>query len=234
MLILAADTSTPYLSIALCRDTAVVAEISILADRKHSEKLLLYVDQLLRETETALSDIDLLAIAHGPGSFTGIRVGVSAWKGLAAGADLPIVGISTLDALARRAEASERTLCTLLDAKMNEVYGAVYRYERTERRVLLDHTVAPVEAILEHCSEDTLFLGDGATLYSEQIRTVFPDAQMLHNAYGYPGASAVAFEALTLIESGVRSANTNVTPVYLRKSQAEVNRDEQQNPLSTL
>jgi len=227
MLILAADTSTPYLSIALYKNARLVAEISEYAERKHAENILLYLDQILQETDTSLLDIDLLAVAHGPGSFTGVRVGVSAWKGLAAGANIPIIGISTLDALARRADLASGTVCTLLDAKMNEVYAAVYRYQRGERQTLYDHTVAPIDSILRHCPEDTAFLGDGAALYREQIASAFPKAKLFPKAFDFPGASSVALEALALTESRTQPPESNVTPVYLRQSQAEVNRDQQ-------
>ena len=226
MLILATDTSTPYLSIALCDDNKVIAEVSTLADRKHSEKLLMYVDQILKETGTELTDIDLLAVAHGPGSFTGIRVGVSAWKGLASGANIPITGISTLDALAARTHTKDGTVCVLLDAKMGEVYSSIYSFDNGTRTILQSHAVSPIEDVLQNCPTDTLFLGDGATLCREQIRSIFPDAQILSEAYDFPGAVAVALEALK--QSSREATPDNVIPIYLRKSQAEIVRDEKE------
>ncbi|MBN4046826.1 tRNA (adenosine(37)-N6)-threonylcarbamoyltransferase complex dimerization subunit type 1 TsaB, partial [bacterium AH-315-P07] len=187
--------------------------------------LLAFVEILLDETNITLSDIDLLAVAHGPGSFTGVRVGVSAWKGLAAGAQIPIIGVSTLDALARRVEHSSHPVCPLLDAKMSEVYSACYRYENGHRETINTQTVATVEAVLDQCPAGTLFLGDGAALYREKIRSRFPDALIMPESCNFPGATAIAAEAVSSYDPESDACEINVSPVYLRKSQAEVVRD---------
>jgi len=152
MLILSSDTSTAYYSVALTRDRHVLAEVSVEGGRKHSERLLETVDWLLRETGRELSDVDMLAVAHGPGSFTGLRVGVAAWKGLALGAGLPLVGVSTLDAMSRMPEMHDGWACPMLDAKMQEVYGAVYRFEDGTRTSVKPASACPVERLLDGLS----------------------------------------------------------------------------------
>lgn len=226
MLILATDTSTPYLSIALCDGAKVLAEITRYADRQHAEKLLTYTQWMLEEHDTSLSDIDLLAVSHGPGSFTGLRVGVAAWKGLATGAGLPIMGVPTLDALSRRAPMATGHVCVLLDAKMKEVYASIYRYENGERQCIQEAVVAPVETVLSKCPEGTLFLGDGAGLYAERISSAMPAAVILPEIYHPISAATVALEAASLMEAGVEPQNDQVSPIYLRKSQAEALRDQ--------
>ena len=226
MLILATDTSTPYLSIALCDGDKVLAEITRYADRQHAEKLLEYTQWMLAENNTELSAIELLAVSHGPGSFTGLRVGVAAWKGLATGAGLPIMGISTLDALARRAPIANGHVCALLDAKMKEVYATIYRYENGVRSCIQEALVAPIETVVEECPEGTLFLGDGAGLYATAITEHLPSAIVLPEAYHPISAAMVALEAVALLASGVEPQNDLVSPIYLRKSQAEVMRDQ--------
>ena len=225
MLILATDTSTPYLSIALCDGSTVLAEITRYADRQHAEKLLIYTQWLLAEHNKELSDIDLLAVSHGPGSFTGLRVGVAAWKGLATGAGLPIMGVSTLDALARQAPLANGHVCALLDAKMKEVYATIYRFENGERTCIQEALVAPIEKVLPLCPEGTVFLGDGASLYAEAINSASTTHVVLPEIYHPISAAAVALEATYLMEAGVEAQNNAVSPIYLRKSQAEVLRD---------
>lgn len=230
MIILSADTSTPYLSVALTNDLQVLAQLTTHANRKHSEKLLEYTDMLLRETNTTLHDIELLAIAHGPGSFTGLRIGISAWKGLASGSHTPLIGISTLDALSTRAGAPNTPVCTLLDAKMKEVYAALYECGAHQRTSLVEETVCPLDTILEQCPDNTTFLGDGATLYQSEILDQLPHANVLSESFDYPGALAVATEAFHQFNQNPQIVSTNVCPVYLRKSQAEAMRQPDPAP----
>ena len=222
MLILATDTSTPYLSIALCDNESIIAEVSLAADRKHAELILFHTDRILTETDTPLHNIDLLAVAQSPGSFTGVRVGVSAWKGLAAGANIPIIGVSTLDVLAHRAQGVT-TICTLLDAKMGEVYAAVFTSDNGKQTLTQKPFVADIDTVLLQCPPDAAFIGDGATLYREEILKARPRAALLSEALCFPGATAVAGVALSMMAKGFQPDTTPVEPLYLRKSQAEVN-----------
>lgn len=221
MIILSADTSTAYYSVALCDDEHVLAEVTIEGGRKHSERLLETVDWLLSETGLELSDVEMLAISHGPGSFTGLRVGVSAWKGLALGADLPLVGVSTLDAMARLTPASEGTICPLLDAKMQEVYGALYRFENGQRLKVKADSVCPVEEMFEGLSGPVMCLGEGAEEYRDRIVQAYPDAAFAPEGCNFPRASTVASEAMHALAAGAACDAAQLRPVYLRKSQAE-------------
>ena len=221
MLILSADTSTAYYSVALNSDDHVLAEVSVEGGRKHSERLLETVDWLLHETGFKLNEIDLLAISHGPGSFTGLRIGVAAWKGLAAGAGLSLVGVSTLDAMARLVAVCDGCVCPLLDAKMQEVYGAIYRFEDGARVKMQADTVCPVEDLLHGLSGKVMFFGEGAEVYRHRIEDVLPEATFASGACSFPRASAVALEALHALAEGAPRDPALVRPVYLRKSQAE-------------
>ena len=221
MLILSSDTSTAYYSVALSDDRHVLAEVCVEGGRKHSERLLETVDWLLHETGCELNNIDMWAIAHGPGSFTGLRVGVAAWKGLALGAGLPLVGVSTLDAMSRMPELHDGWACPILDAKMQEVYGAVYRFEDGTRTSVKPDTVCPVEELLDGLSGKVTFFGEGAEVYRQRIQDLLPEAVFTSGACDYPRASTVGFEALHLLEEGASSDPGSVRPVYLRKSQAE-------------
>jgi len=162
MKILAADTSTGYNSVALCEDDHVLAESVVDAGRKHSERLLETVDWVLGEAGHTLRDVDLLAVSIGPGSFTGLRVGASTWKGLAFAAELPLAGVPTLDAMTRLSAFTHGTVCPLLDAKMQEVYGAAYGFEKGMRTKLIEDRVCSVESIVGELSGEALYFGDGA------------------------------------------------------------------------
>ena len=224
MKILAADTSTSINTVAVCDDGRVLAEIIVECGRSHSERLIDTVDWVLAEAGLKIEDMDALAISVGPGSFTGVRVGVATWKGLALGARLPLAPVPTLDAMTRLGAFREGLLCPLLDARMREVFGAVYRFTNGRREKLTPDRVCPVDSLLDEIDGDAVFLGNGVELYRERILERRPGAAFAPAICSVPRASAVAAEARALIEQGVCTDAALVSPVYLRKSQAEMNR----------
>jgi tRNA threonylcarbamoyladenosine biosynthesis protein TsaB len=226
MKILAADTSTSINTVALCEDGRILAETVVDCGRAHAERLLSTVDWILAEAGLRLHDVDMLAISSGPGSFTGLRVGVATWKGLALGAGLPLTGVPTLDALSRVYPMHEGTLCPLLDAKMGEVFGAVYRFDGGARITIARERVCPVKSFLEELTGTVHFLGDGAPRYWEDIARLLPGARLVPAGMRMPRASAVAEEARAILADGGTADASTVAPVYLRKSQAEVARDQ--------
>lgn len=221
MIVLAADTSTSYNSVALCDGGCVLAETAVKAGRRHSERLLATVDWILAEAGTALERVELLAISQGPGSFTGLRVGIAAWKGLALANGLPLVGVPTLDAMARSAAFHRGIVCPLLDARMNEVFGAVYECNGASCAKRSEDRVCPIEIFLDGLEDGALFLGDGALLYRDAIESHNPGALLAPDAYSAPRASNVAFEGLALLAAGTPCDGAALDAVYLRKSQAE-------------
>jgi tRNA threonylcarbamoyladenosine biosynthesis protein TsaB len=178
--------------------------------------------------------VELLAIAIGPGSFTGLRIGAATWKGLALANRLPLVGVSTLDAMTQLAPfAPSGYLATILDARMKEVFAAVYRYDESGRSTVIEPCALKPEALIARMeglpdfSPDGLGLvGDGATLYGPQCAERWPSATLVPPFLGVPRASAVAKEALDALARGASSDAATVSPIYLRKSQAEINREK--------
>jgi len=221
---LAADTSTSINTIAVCDGDRILAETVVECGRKHSERLLATTHWVLGEAGLALADVDVLAVAVGPGSFTGLRIGVAAWKGLAFGARKPLIAVPTLDAMARLVDSQYALACCVLDAKMGEVYGAVYRFEAGNRSKLTSDRVCPIEDLLEGLGGKPYFLGNGALRYRERITKVVPGAAFAPARASVPRGSAVAAEGAALFASGVSGDPTLVVPVYLRKSQAEEKR----------
>ena len=233
-IILAADTSTATNSVALCHDTVVLAETVVAAGRLHSERLIPTIDWLLKEAGLTLAGVELLAVAIGPGSFTGLRIGAATWKGLALANGLPLAGVPTLDAMTRLCPFPPRGyLATVLDARMKEVFAAVYRLDGGERHTVIAPLACRPEALAESLEQLPDFdpaalglVGDGATLYDGYFRERWPDATIAPPSLGVPRASAVAQEALHAIGRGLPTDPAAVTPVYLRKSQAEINREK--------
>jgi tRNA threonylcarbamoyladenosine biosynthesis protein TsaB len=224
MRILAADTSTSIITVAVCEDGAILAESVVECGRAHSERLLATVDWVIREASVTLRDIDLLAISVGPGSFTGIRIGIATWKGLALGTGKPLAGVPTLDAMSRLPGCIDGTVCPILDARMGEIFGAVYRFRSGVREKLVADCVCPIERVLGQTPDNTLFLGNGATLYRERILSKRAEAAFSGPLHNTPRASAIALEAAALVALGCETDPGKVAPIYLRKSQAEENR----------
>lgn len=223
--ILAADTSTSFCTVALWRDRSLLAESTLARERLHSERLLEMLDTLFHQTDLTLETMDALAITKGPGSFTGLRVGVAAFKGLALGACKPLVGVPTLDAMARLAPVTDGLVCPLIDARMEEVFGAVYEVKNGRPKKSGPEYIGPVEALIADLGEPVYFLGDGAEKYRARIDSVMPDALFASAETTFPRASAVAAEAESMLEAGACSDPALLEPVYLRKSQAEQARD---------
>ena len=224
MIVLAADTSTAINTVAICSGEVVLAESIVDAGRRHSERLLETIQWLLAEATLSLSDIEILAISTGPGSFTGLRVGVATFKGLAAGLRLPLVGVPTLDAMSRLLPIPDATVCPVLDARMKEVFAAAYTYSGPDRRKIVEDKVCAIEAFVELLPAPAWFLGQGATLYASRIRNVMPEARFAPATHNMPRAAAVASEAVTRLDEGDPGDAARVAPVYLRKAQAELNR----------
>ena len=237
-ILLAADTSTRYCTVAVCRmgdkynaHVRLLAETVVDRHRLHSERLISTVDWALREADVTLHDLGMLAISNGPGSFTGLRIGSAAWKGLALACSLPLVAVPTLDAMSRLVAPVNALVVPMLDARMNEVFGAVYRYENGTRRKLTPDMVCPVDTLLAAIPLDLvvpiIVLGDGAERFAEEIRRGCPTAAFMPQPISVPRASAVALEAVSMLAAGACTDPGVVAPVYLRKSQPEMVRDVQ-------
>jgi tRNA threonylcarbamoyladenosine biosynthesis protein TsaB len=234
VVILAADTTTEVNTVALTRDEELLAETVVYCRRKHSERLIDTVDWLLKECDLSNSDLDLLAISHGPGSFTGLRIGAATWKGLAFALGKPLIGVPTLDALARLAPIYDGKLLVALDARMGEVFGAFYSIISGKiEKIGNDHVLPMTELVANH--EGPLYcMGDGAWLYRNHILEFVPEAIIASPWKSIPRASAVAIEAYHMHQHGVDMDASRLSPIYLRQSQAEANREKgmsQKNPI---
>ena len=220
MLILAFESTAKAASCALLRDGKLVSQYSQCSGLTHSRTLLPMGEDMLKNAELTLEDVDLLAVAHGPGSFTGIRIGVSTVKGLCWGAEKPCVGVSTLEAMTWHGLAAGGLICPVMDARRAQVYNALFRIENGRPVRLCPDRAISLEELSEELralGESVFLVGDGAEitrsfLDAQQIPCrVAPDNLVWQDAWG------VAMAAQDKEPIGGEA----LLPVYLRLSQAE-------------
>lgn len=224
MLILALDTSTQSASIALLDDSVILCEININLGVNHSVVVLPAIHDLCRISHTEIGNIDLFACTRGPGSFTGLRVGISTVKGIALATGKPVVGVSTLDALAYNLVSSEMLVCPMLDARKNQVYTALYRTKPDNILEIKEHErIVDVKDFLSNIDNKTLFVGDGAMKHARLIHDSLPDKSF------FAPRTHQSVRAVTVGLLGKKNYNKgdllnpdDLTPAYLRLSEAEM------------
>ncbi|MBI3324048.1 MAG: tRNA (adenosine(37)-N6)-threonylcarbamoyltransferase complex dimerization subunit type 1 TsaB [Candidatus Omnitrophica bacterium] len=166
MKILAIETSSPLLGVAIVDEQAVLASYELLAERAHAAQLPVAVELVLRTAGLSLAKLDGVAIDIGPGSFTGLRIGVAFVKALLAGVPKPVIGIPSLDVLAANAAWATTRICPVLDARQRNVFAALYRGERGRAVKLSDYQLTTAQQLAQQLGpEPTLFLGDGLVRY---------------------------------------------------------------------
>jgi tRNA threonylcarbamoyladenosine biosynthesis protein TsaB len=235
MLILGIDTATTAASAALVDDGKLLREARHEPARNggplrsnHAAVLLPLIDQLLNDAARRLSDVEAFAVALGPGSFTGLRIGLSTVKGLVYGADTPIVGVPTLHAVAARVDDFDGFICPFLDARKKEVYAALFhrRGERLER--VSDDVVASPQTVIQSVrkrlgSERCLFIGDATLPYDDVVKTELGASGLLTLGEGYASTAAAAARlADERVRRGEFDAVGPMAPIYLRPSEAEL------------
>jgi tRNA threonylcarbamoyladenosine biosynthesis protein TsaB len=224
MVVLALDTTTPAGSCALAVDGSVVREEASDVSLPPATRLPLDLMALLEHSGVALGAVDVFAVATGPGSFTGLRIGISTMQGLAFAAGKPLIGVSALDALARMAnrEAAGRPIATWVDAWRGEVYAALYTHGvEVEAPV-----VAKPEEILDRfASQPTLFIGDGARTYQEKIQQRMGGPAALAEHPTPLLAGTIATIAGDTASKGAYAPPHAVRPMYVRRTDAELGRD---------
>jgi tRNA threonylcarbamoyladenosine biosynthesis protein TsaB len=228
-LLLAIESATADASVALLRGDAVVAARPVPAERPASEALLPTLLELLAETGVALAALDAFAVSVGPGSFTGLRVGVSTVKGLAFGGAQPIVPVPTLAALASLAERPDACVAALLDAQRGEVYAALHAGDALAPPLLGPTVLRPDElaaALAERAGERPIVaIGAGTAVAAAALRDRFgARCAIASPPAGVPDAKAVGRLAQRLLAAGAGVAPEALAPVYVRRAEAEVRR----------
>lgn len=219
--ILAADTSAKTATVALFENEVLIAEYTQNIGLTHSEGFLPLVETMLSATKRNISDIDYFAVTNGPGSFTGLRIGVSTVKGLAHAVKKPLVEVSTLDALAENVPHFSGYVCPILDARRQEVYAAVYK----NGEKLMEDTPLPLTDLFSFLKEHrgkVLFLGDGATNYQDVIKKALKDKAVFAPAHlVLQKASSAGIAAMKQIKAGNTVSYADIAIRYLKASQPE-------------
>lgn len=222
---LAVDTATEICGVALAVDGVVQVELSLNLGRTHNTVVMTAIRSALAMGQVDLADIDAFAVTKGPGSFTGLRIGISAVKGLVAATKKPLVGVSSLMILAHQAGGDPDLVCPMMDARRNEVYWAIYRRKGQELVPQQPEQVGPAEEILKYINAPCCFIGNGARLYAQNLMT-----RLNHPAH-WASTHWHAIRPKVLADLAWQRLQKNQTddvrtfaPVYLRKSDAELNR----------
>lgn len=229
MKILAVDTSSAVASCAICEEDKLVCECVLNNKLTHSQTLMPMIDEVFKKSELTPQDIDVFAVANGPGSFTGLRIGVTTIKGFAGATGKPVVGVNTLEALCYNLPFCPHIIAPIMDARREQVYNALYRFKNGNLvEIAAPRAIALCDVLdeLEKLGESVVFLGDGVPVFREKIKD-----KLKENALFAP-QNANAQRAASVAEAAKNKETINyseLVPVYLRKSQAEREADERGN-----
>jgi tRNA threonylcarbamoyladenosine biosynthesis protein TsaB len=227
MKILAIETATPWQSVAILDDNEILAQLGQDARGAHGTLLLPAIDRLLMETQLRLSDLDGLACSAGPGSFTGIRVGLATCLGLRAATGLPLVLVPTLEAMAWSVNSSALPICPIMKSRRGELYWAVFRRTGDDQlHRLMTECVGPPAALARCLTAHTLVCGDGWSAMESEIRAMLPGSVTV--SVGplevQPSAANVAVLGMQRFRRG-ESVGDRVDALYVQQAEAELQYD---------
>ena len=231
MRILAFETSAKAASTALLEDGRLLGEIYQNTGLTHSQTLMVMAEDLLKQCGKTVEDISAVAVAEGPGSFTGVRIGVAAAKGFAWGGEIPCCGVSTLEAMAELAGIWQGYLCPCMDARRSQVYNALFYVNRGEiQRLTPDRAIAlcDLEKELKNLQEAIFLVGDGSNLCYNTLLESVPGLVLPPEHRMHQRATGVALAAAKKLAAGAECSGAALVPNYLRLSQAERERLERE------
>lgn len=225
MKILAIESSSMVASIAVVTDDVLTAEYTINHKKTHSQTLLPMIDEVCKMAEVDMSTVDAIAIAGGPGSYTGLRIGSATAKGFGLALNKPIINVPTMDAMAYNLFSSQFIVCPIMDARRQQVYTGIYRFEGTEMKTVKPQCIMMIQDLIKELDEigsPVIFLGDGVfvdmEIIDKEMKTEHIYAPASMNS---PKASSVAALASIYYKDGKVETAAEHKPDYLRLSQAE-------------
>lgn len=226
VLILAIETATGCGSVALTRGTGhsgkVLAEYSLQPEVTHARRLLGSVQAIMKSVGVEWKQLDGIAVSQGPGSFTGLRIGMAAAQGMAMAAGIPLLPVPTLDGLAAQVPPVDSPVCCLLDARKQQVYAALYRCEDSGHQRISPFLVLRPEELVAHVQEPTLVVGPGVQACMPVLQG-HPQVRLMVTTLLAPRAAAIGFCGGTQLRSGSGELDEQVAPLYVRASEAELN-----------
>ena len=221
MKILSIDTSTKFLCLGLY-DGAKVFEYNLEVGTKLSTLITVTIKRVLEASGLSLEKIDYFACGLGPGSFTGLRVGIATIKGLGWVAKKPIVGVSTLDILAKNAKASDKLIIPMIDARRNLIYCSAYKNKNGQLKRVKPYMLLSEDDFFKHFRANSVILGDAIGIYREKILKNIKGAELLDKDYWYPKAHNLIELALEKIKANKISDAFNIKPVYLYPKECQI------------
>ena len=230
-MILAFETSAKAASVALLENGKLLGESYQNTGLTHSQTLLQMAEDLLKTCGKTPKDIKAVAVASGPGSFTGVRIGVAAAKGFAWGGEIPCVGVSTLEAMAENLGVWEGTVVPTMDARRSQTYTAIFRAENGSLKRMVDDcaiSYAELGEKLNYCKKPIFLVGDGAELCYNMLQETVPGLVLPPEHRRRQRATGVALVAERILATGEKPDGSSLKPNYLRLSQAERERLEKQ------
>lgn len=228
MKILAIDTSGPNCSVSIIDDSKILAAFTINNGTTHSQNLVPMIEQVQKFANVDLSSIDAFACSIGPGSFTGLRIGIATIKGFAISLNKPTLSVPTLLALAYNISNFDGLVCSIIDARNNNVYAGIYRNENDSLTLVEDYISDSIEVLIEHLKDyddNIIFVGDGVSVYKDLLyKNLSNDSSNILFASEHLNcqyALSVARAALDMAKNNEYSDYNSLSPLYLKKSQAE-------------
>jgi tRNA threonylcarbamoyladenosine biosynthesis protein TsaB len=224
MRVLSLDSSTEVASCAVIEDSKLLGEITYNNEKQHSIILMPMIDNLLTTLHLDLKDIDGFVVAKGPGSFTGLRIGMATVKGLSFGVNKPSIAVSSLDSLAYNLAFADGIICPILDALRDNVYTRLFLSENGDLKPLSDYMAVSLDELITELKahdKKVYFVGDGIYKHRDKLSSLVTNAFFAPAHLNLTRASSLGELGLKLLNSGETEDLNTLAPIYLRKSQAE-------------
>ena len=225
MKVLAVDTSAGVAAVAVMENGILLGEYILNHKKTHSQKLMPLIKGLMDNLELKPSDIDIYAVSNGPGSFTGLRIGVTTIKAIAYAANKPVMGIPTLDALAFNISPTDSLICPIMDARNNQVYTAVYKWEKNIQVNITEYMGIPISELVQRIkgkNQSVIFTGDAVEIHKDFLKEELGEmCEFAQESLLLQKASSVAQLAAIRFSERKTENCFDLVPFYLRKSQAE-------------
>lgn len=229
MKVLSLDSSTQCATCAILEDDKLLGEISFNYKKQHSVVLMPMVQNLLKNSGCDIDDIDGFVVSKGPGSFTGLRIGMAVVKGLSQGSNKPFVSVSTLDSLANNMAFSDGLICPIMDALRSNVYTAVYKFSNNQLERLTEYMAISIDeliSLLKEHDDMVTFIGDGVPIFKEKLSAELSSVRYAPAHLNIASSASLARIGIDLLKNGANDDIYTSSPIYLRKSQAEREYDE--------
>ena len=229
MKILGIDTSSMAASVAVIEDNKLICEYTINTKKTHSQKLMPMIENMLGLSDLNVREIDAIAVCEGPGSFTGLRIGMATAKAIAHVNDIPVIGVNSLEALAANMNLCDKKICSILDAQRNQVYTGRYQYEGTKLVEIKEIGIQQIDELLEELAqsgEQWILVGEAVYKYEDKIREI-SNIEIPAASNNVTKAGSLCSVAKVKFDEGKDIFDCyTVNPLYIRKSQAEEQYEE--------